>query len=109
MMQHNIDQARSSKTWIYVLAPYMESVDAIRLCPEDSKTNRAGVRSADELRDEWLSAPDDGFNLRQDPGFCPEVLDAHRTHRTIIMFEAGMSVDSRRTTWNVRIGLAPTT
>ena len=37
LMQHNIDPDQVPQTWIYVLAPYMESVDAVRLCPEDLK------------------------------------------------------------------------
>src|SRR5437870_2175953 len=35
LMQHNITQQQLTQTWIYVLAPYMESVDSIRLCPDD--------------------------------------------------------------------------
>ena len=37
LMQHDIDEQDVPKTWIYVLAPYLENVDAIRLCPEDLK------------------------------------------------------------------------
>ena len=58
---HNHTKAES---WIYSLAPYMESVDAIRLCPEDTSRH-------ENLTDRITSYAMNGY-LR-DPEFSPMV------------------------------------
>ena len=103
IMQHNIDPDQMPQTWIYVLAPYMESVDAIRLCPEDLKrienpayTNAKGdvvEVQAHELCHEWLPASAGHGSGRPEPGFAPKFSQLAETHNTIVMFEAGTAVD----------------
>lgn len=106
MMQHNIAQSDVPKTWIYVLAPYMESVDAVRLCPEDLKrienpayTDSSGnvveARPTSYAMNGYLRA--EGFNpAGPTPGFVTRFSQLTETHKTIVMFEAGNGVDSTK-------------
>ncbi len=107
LMQHNIAQSDVPKTWIYVLAPYMESVDAVRLCPEDMKRienpaytdpstgNVVEVRPTSYAMNGYLRA--EGFNpAGPTPGFVTRFSQLTETHKTIVMFEAGNSVDSTK-------------
>jgi prepilin-type N-terminal cleavage/methylation domain-containing protein/prepilin-type processing-associated H-X9-DG protein len=102
LMQHDIAPDQISQTWIFVLAPYMESVDAIRLCPEDrerienpaytdAKGNVIEVRPTSYAMNGYLR--EEGFNpAGKTPGFAPKFSMLAETHRTIIMFEAGSNV-----------------
>lgn len=102
LMQHNIEEKDAPKTWIYALAPYMESVDAIRLCPDDrdrienpaytdAKGNVVEVRPTSYAMNGYLRP--EGFNpAGPTPGFAPKFSMLTETHRTIVMFEAGMGV-----------------
>jgi prepilin-type N-terminal cleavage/methylation domain-containing protein/prepilin-type processing-associated H-X9-DG protein len=103
LMQHNINLIDVPKTWIYVLAPYVESVDAIRMCPDDheridtpSYVDSTGtvvepVRPTSYAMNGYLR-PDDN-PIARTPGFAPKFSMLTETHRTIIMFEAGPGVD----------------
>jgi prepilin-type N-terminal cleavage/methylation domain-containing protein/prepilin-type processing-associated H-X9-DG protein len=104
LMQHNIDPDQVPQTWIYVLAPYMESVDAIRLCPEDLKrienpayTNAKGdvveTRPTSYAMNGYLRPPDVSL-AGPEPGFVTRFSQLVQTHNTIVMFEAGRKVDS---------------
>jgi prepilin-type N-terminal cleavage/methylation domain-containing protein/prepilin-type processing-associated H-X9-DG protein len=107
MVQHNIDPDQVPQTWIYVLAPYMESVDAIRLCPEDlerieykpayTKANGDVVetRATSYAMNGYLRPPDVGL-AGPEPGFVTRFSQLVQTHNTIVMFEAGRKVDSTR-------------
>ena len=105
LMMHNIDPSQVTQTWIYVLAPYMESVDAVRLCPEDLKRienpaytdpatgNLLEVRPTSYAMNGYLRA--EGFNpAGLTPGFVTRFSQLAETHNTIVMFEAGNGVDS---------------
>jgi prepilin-type N-terminal cleavage/methylation domain-containing protein/prepilin-type processing-associated H-X9-DG protein len=103
LMQHHIDPDQVPQTWIYVLAPYTESVDAIRLCPEDLKrienppyTKPNGdvveVRPTSYAMNGYLRPPDMGLTGPM-PGFAPKFSQLAETHSTIVMFEAGTAVD----------------
>jgi prepilin-type N-terminal cleavage/methylation domain-containing protein/prepilin-type processing-associated H-X9-DG protein len=107
LMQHNIDPNQIPQTWIYVLAPYMESVDAIRLCPEDLKrienpayTDASGnvvepVRPTSYAMNGYLRPPDMGLTGAM-PGFTPRFSQISETHKTIMLFEAGTAVDTTK-------------
>ena len=106
LMQHNIDPDQIPQTWIYVLAPYMESVDAIRLCPEDLKrienpayTNASGVvvevRPTSYAMNGYLRPPDVSLAGTM-PGFVTRFSQLVQTHNTIVMFEAGTGVDTSK-------------
>jgi prepilin-type N-terminal cleavage/methylation domain-containing protein/prepilin-type processing-associated H-X9-DG protein len=98
MMQHNINQKDVPKTWIYVLAPYMESVDAIRLCPDDLdrlENPEADPRPTSYAMNGYLRP--EGFNpAGPTPGYVTRFSQLAQTHNTIVMFEAGDSVKSTK-------------
>lgn len=106
LMQHDIDEKDVPKTWIYALAPYMESVEAIRLCPEDLKrieypayTDDNGVvhdvRPTSYAMNGYLRP--EGFNpTGPTPGFVTKFSKLLETHRTIVLFEAGFAVEASR-------------
>lgn len=90
---HHDDDRKES--WIFTLAPYMENVDAIRLCPED-------IARVDQVEDSVTSYAMNGY--LQDPsraygslppgvsppeGMTGSLYDLQSTHATIMMFEAG--------------------
>jgi prepilin-type N-terminal cleavage/methylation domain-containing protein/prepilin-type processing-associated H-X9-DG protein len=78
-----------SESWIYSLAPYMESVDEIRLCPEDiSRHERLTDRVTSYAMNGYLREPDIGPH-GPEPGFAPNFYKLLETHRTIVAFEAG--------------------
>lgn len=92
MIQHNIAQSDIPKTWIYVLAPYMESVDAIQLCPDDRQRIELDTdRATSYAMNGYLRSENNSFVTT--PGLVPKFSMLTQTHRTIIMFEAGKSVD----------------
>ncbi|TWU25948.1 hypothetical protein Pla144_31620 [Bythopirellula polymerisocia] len=86
------------QSWIYTLAPHLESVDSIRICPEDP-------RGEERLRDRETSYVFNGF-LAVDievEGFEPvrNLWDIAETSRAILMFEASeMVVVDHTHTWN---------
>ncbi|MCC6492953.1 MAG: DUF1559 domain-containing protein [Pirellulales bacterium] len=72
---------QGSRSWLYTLAPYLESVDAIRICPSDPLADeRLRAGAASYVINDYLAANVEGAarNLRQ--------VDA--THRTMLLFEA---------------------
>jgi prepilin-type processing-associated H-X9-DG protein len=93
-------------SWIFSLAPFMESVDAIRLCPEDLKrienpafTDASGniveARPTSYAMNGYLRP--EGFNpAGPTPGFVTRFSQLVQTHNTIVMFEAGPAVDSTK-------------
>ena len=83
------DDHTRDESWIYSLAPYMESVDAIRLCPEDvSRQEKLTDRITSYAMNGYLR--EEGFNpAGRTPGFTPKFSMLSDTHRTIVVFEAG--------------------
>lgn len=66
-------------TWIYTLAPFMENVDSIRICPEDPKgQQRLNNKGTSYVFNEYLCVPGDHAALKFD------FLQA--TSRTIMVF-----------------------
>ncbi len=52
-------------TWIYTLAPYMENVDKIRICPEDPKgQERLENKGTSYVLNEYLCVPGDNAALK---------------------------------------------
>jgi prepilin-type processing-associated H-X9-DG protein len=77
------------ESWIYSLAPHMESVDAIRLCPEDrARIEKESGRVTSYAMNGYLREPDIG-PLGPEPGFVSKLYKLQETHRTIVVFEAG--------------------
>lgn len=88
---------RLNEAWIYTLAPYMEDVDEIRLCPEDiERHDHTSDRLTSYAMNGYLrEATVDPFGNRE-PGFVANLYDLIQTHRTIVMFEAGLGVEVTR-------------
>jgi prepilin-type N-terminal cleavage/methylation domain-containing protein/prepilin-type processing-associated H-X9-DG protein len=67
------------KTWIYTLAPYLENVDQIRICPKDPKAKERLVeKGTSYVLNEYICEPGP-----------QEALHLHHiqsTHRTILVF-----------------------
>ena len=87
-----------NESWIHTLAPHLESVDEIRLCPEDLKRienpayldtdrNLVEVRRTSYAMNGYLREADVG-PFGPEPGFVANLYDLMDTHRTIVAFEA---------------------
>ena len=78
---HTIVDADESKSWIYTLAPYLENVDKIRICPDDPHwIPRLDRRLTSYVLNDYVTVPKGGaiLNLYKLP----------TTHETILAFEA---------------------
>jgi prepilin-type N-terminal cleavage/methylation domain-containing protein len=74
----HVDDAETS--WVYTLAPHLESVDAIRICPEDPiGSERLGVKSTSYVINDYVAARVKGGVRNRDKLLA--------TSRTIIVFE----------------------
>jgi prepilin-type N-terminal cleavage/methylation domain-containing protein/prepilin-type processing-associated H-X9-DG protein len=84
-------------TWIFALAPHLESVDEIRLCPEDLKRiEQESSRETSYALNGYLRRPTqtEAFvHPETVPDFVSKLYDLSETHNTIVMFEAGDIVD----------------
>lgn len=75
------------KTWIYTLAPFMESVDTVRICPEDPRgREKLDDKGTSYILNEYICEPgsDEALNINF----------LQSTSRTIVVFTAS---DSRGT------------
>ena len=102
MAYHNTDESdktEEDKSWIVSLADYMESVDAVRLCPDDlerldgefdtatSYAMNGYLREAEFLDTSHLP-PAMAEEIRsRSEGLVPDLYDLRQTHTTIVMFE----------------------
>ncbi|HEY6565112.1 MAG TPA: hypothetical protein VIY86_11480, partial [Pirellulaceae bacterium] len=74
-------------SWVYTLEPFLESVDAIRICPDDPKgAARLAVKSTSYVINEYLAS-----NV---PGSVRKLQKLKATSRTMVQFEGS---DSRST------------
>jgi prepilin-type N-terminal cleavage/methylation domain-containing protein/prepilin-type processing-associated H-X9-DG protein len=97
-------EEKITASWIYSLAPYMESVDEIRLCPEDvQRLDQAADQRLDQDTDRETSYAMNGYFARLSdaerivfPEVIPDMVQNLRelasTHETILLFEAGPAV-----------------
>ena len=86
-------------SWIVTLAPFMESVDKVRLCPEDQEREELEIPTATSYAmNGYLRAPDNvdvstlppalaAAVLARNEGLVPNYYDLVQTHKTIMMFE----------------------
>lgn len=76
---HGISQLES--TWIYTLAPYLENVERIRICPVDpKKKDRLEEKGTSYLLNEYVCVPGPGASLN--------LTHMRATSRTIVVFTA---------------------
>lgn len=82
------------ESWIYSLAPYLERVDEIRLCPDDiARFERRSDRLTSYAMNGYLREPTPSpFGVA--PGFISRFDALRETHRTIMVFEAGFKVEA---------------
>jgi prepilin-type N-terminal cleavage/methylation domain-containing protein/prepilin-type processing-associated H-X9-DG protein len=67
------------RAWIYTLAPYMENVDKIRICPVDPKgEQRLAAKSTSYTLNEYITVPG--------PDACLKLTQMKATSRSIIVF-----------------------
>jgi prepilin-type processing-associated H-X9-DG protein len=86
-----------SSSWIFTLAPHLESVDEIRLCPDDRKRlEHESDRITSYAVNGYLRKPTQ-TELFVHPESAPDFVDnLHKlsaTHKTLVAFEAGSKVD----------------
>lgn len=85
-------EAKKSKSWIFTLAPYMENVDDIRLCPEDLKRiqRTSGAETSYVMNGYLRKATRTEKEVYPElvGDFAPELFDLPETHGTIVLFEA---------------------
>jgi prepilin-type N-terminal cleavage/methylation domain-containing protein/prepilin-type processing-associated H-X9-DG protein len=80
------DHARE-ESWIFTLAPYLESVDAIRICPDDPLyRERAEARESSYVFNSYLAIQTDPDPAKDES--IRKLTQLPETHRTIMMFEA---------------------
>lgn len=102
MAYHNADQsnqAEEEKSWVAHLAPYTESVDALRLCPEDNdRLEQLENTATSYAMNGYLRKPKqvDTAGLppvladavkKSNEGLMSNLYDLRETHDTILMFE----------------------
>jgi len=84
-------------TWIYALAPHLESVDEIRLCPADrQRIEHDSGRKTSYAMNGYLREPTRTEELVYPelvPDFVSKLDELSETHKTIVLFEAGNAVD----------------
>jgi prepilin-type N-terminal cleavage/methylation domain-containing protein/prepilin-type processing-associated H-X9-DG protein len=79
---HLANEAEGHYSWIYTLAPYMESVDAIRICPDDFLLpERDIVKGTSYVVSDYLAANDV-------PGHVRNINKLQATSHTMMVFEA---------------------
>lgn len=73
--------AGDGKSWIYTLAPFLESVDAIRICPDDPlRLERTEAKATSYVINDYLTVTGGEFEFRR-----LKQLDA--TSQTLVLFE----------------------
>lgn len=103
MYDHNTvkdDRDEEEKSWVTTLQPYLENVDAIRLCPEDTE-RLEGIESTrtSYAMNGYLRKPEqiDVSGLppalaeavrQRSEGLVENLYDLQETHTTILLFEA---------------------
>ena len=103
MAYHNRDKnstkSEEEKSWIMTLAPFLENVDSIRLCPEDVKriegvfetatsyAMNGYLREAEYVDTAGLPAALAAEVSSRNDGLISDLYDLRQTHNTIVMFE----------------------
>jgi prepilin-type N-terminal cleavage/methylation domain-containing protein/prepilin-type processing-associated H-X9-DG protein len=73
------------RAWIFTLAPYMENVDRIRICPVDPKgEQRLAARGTSYILNEYIAVPG--------PDECLRLTHMRATSRSILVFTVADSV-----------------
>lgn len=95
---HELEEEEGIETtWIFTLAPHLENVDEIRLCPDDVLRieGDSGRRTSYALNG-YLRKPTQAEQLvypETVPDFVSKLHDLSETAKTIVLFEAGKKVE----------------
>jgi len=85
-------EAKKTESWIFSLAPYMENVEKIRLCPEDLKRveRRSGAETSYVMNGYLRRATQTEREVYPESvhDFQADLYDLAETHGTIVLFEA---------------------
>lgn len=82
--------AGEGRSWIYTVAPHLENVDEIRICPEDQfHRERLIAKGTSYVINDFLAA-------REAPGAVRNINKLQATSRTIVALEGAERVDSKR-------------
>lgn len=89
---HN-QEHETDESWIATLAPFLESVDEVRYCPEDEKRrdHDETARVTSYALNGYLREPEVNPFGMVEPGFAPKLKDLASTHTTILLFEVADS------------------
>jgi prepilin-type N-terminal cleavage/methylation domain-containing protein/prepilin-type processing-associated H-X9-DG protein len=80
--------SKQKLSWIYTLAPYMENVDAIRICPEDPKADeRLAVKATSYVTNDYLINDLDPEDALDEEGVVRNLRQVPSTSNTIMAFE----------------------
>jgi prepilin-type N-terminal cleavage/methylation domain-containing protein/prepilin-type processing-associated H-X9-DG protein len=99
-MSHGRDRAES---WVNSLAPFMENVDSVRLCPDDlARYESQSGRVTSYAMNGYLRKPTRLERLLYEgtpdeavvDDFASKLQAVGATHDTLVMFEAGASVEA---------------
>ena len=88
--------SKKVKSWIFTLAPYVESVDALRICPTDPQAEeRLKAQASSYVLNDYLGSPIFVAASPSDNDVLPNLRQIDATTRTISMFECadGLKVD----------------
>ena len=97
-MRHNVD-----KSWVEQLAPFMENVDEVRLCPDDTaRIAFESSRITSYAMNSYLREPSRSERLLYQGtadeeiinDFADRLREVRATHKTLVMMEAGVSVET---------------
>jgi prepilin-type N-terminal cleavage/methylation domain-containing protein/prepilin-type processing-associated H-X9-DG protein len=83
---HDLGVGEEEKAWIYTVAPFMESVDQIRICPDDPN---GPARLRGDLTSYILNSY---VCLRDDVGAVTNVNKMRATSKTFVAFEASDAI-----------------
>ncbi len=95
---HDHDHDSANDSWIYELAPYMENVDEIRICPEDPDADeRLADRESSYAMNGYLGVVIDvnlggGKYLRNVHNAVKKLRQVKSTSKTVALFEATENV-----------------
>lgn len=87
--KHKPTDAEGLYSWIFTLAPYMESVDAIRICPSDKfHVERLQAKGTSYVINDYLAAENVNGGVRN-------INKLSATSRTIVVLEGAEKTDNK--------------
>lgn len=87
--------SREKKSWLYTLAPYMESVDALRICPEDPKADeRLAAKATSYVTNDYLINDLTPIAAAEVEGAVQNLRQVNSTTTTMVAFEIAERLSS---------------